>query len=433
MGLSSFVFESRRARVKASLPEGTVAIVAAHAEVTRSRDSDYPFRQSSDFWYLTGFLEPDAVLILRQDTPDCLVVRPNDPEAEVWTGRRLGPERVHSRLGIPEAYPLTELDTVLDKALSTAVRVDYPFDCIRSTRLVEAAFQRVRGQKRKQQLLSHRADLSVILHAHRQLKSPEEIDLMRRAGEISAKGHVAAMQQVQPGMTEDQLASIVEHTFRMEGSPSLAYQTIVGGGDNACILHYIDRTDRLRSGDLVLIDAGCEWHGYAGDITRTFPINGQFTGAQRALYDVVLAAQSAALADVRPGLSIRAYHETAVRVLTQGLLDLKILKGSLVEALDTKAYLPYYMHGTGHLLGLDVHDVGVYEQQGEPITLQPGMVVTVEPGLYLSKTSQAPARYRGIGIRIEDDVVVTETGHEVLTDAVPKDPEAIESLMRDHR
>lgn len=431
MGLPPFVFESRRERIKASLPEGAVAIVAAHAEVTRSRDSEYPFRQSSDFWYLTGFLEPDAVLILRPGAPDCLVVRPNDPDAEVWTGRRLGPERVHSRLGIAEAHPLTALDSVLDAALSAAVRVDYPFDCVRSSRLVEAAFQRVRGQKRKQHLLTHRADLGVTLHSHRQFKSSEEIDLMRRAGEISAKGHVAAMQQVQPGMTEDQLASIVEHTFRMEGAPSLAYQTIVGGGDNACILHYVDRADRLRSGDLVLIDAGCEWFGYAGDITRTFPVNGQFTGAQRDLYNVVLAAQRAALDDVRPGLSIRAYHETAVRVLTQGLLDLKILKGSLAEALETKAYLPYYMHGTGHLLGLDVHDVGAYEQDGEPIRLQAGMVITVEPGLYLSQNSSAPARYRGIGIRIEDDVVVTETGHEVLTHAVPKDPEAIETLMKD--
>ena len=431
MLLPPFVFENRRDRVKASLPDGAVAIVAAHAEVVRSRDSDYPFRQSSDFWYLTGFTEPDAVLILQHGVPDRLVVRPNDPAAEVWTGRRLGPERVRSRLGIPDAHPLNALDALMDEALANADRVEYPFDCIRSTRLAEAAFQRVRGQGRKRQLLSHRVDLGLTLHRHRQVKSPEEIDLMRKAGQISARGHLAAMRQVEPGMTEDQLASIVEHSFRMDGSPSVAYQTIVGGGENACILHYVDRYDRLRSGDLVLIDAGCEWGGYAGDITRTFPVNGQFSGAQRELYNIVLAAQTAALADVRPGLSIRAYHETAIRVLTQGLLDLKILTGTLADAIETKAYLPYYMHGTGHLLGLDVHDVGFYEDNGSPIALQPGMVVTVEPGLYISQHSDAPARYSGIGIRIEDDVVVTTTGHEVLSGDVPKDPDAIEVLMKD--
>ena len=431
MMLPLYLYESRRKRLKQALPDGACAIVAAHPEVIRSRDSEYPFRQSSDFWYLTGFNEPDAVLILRHGAPDCLVVRPNDPDAEVWTGRRLGPDRVASRLGIPDARSLVDLDTVLDEALSDATRVDYPFDCTRTTQVVEQAFQRLRSHGRKRQLLSHRVDLGITLHGHRQIKSPEELDCMRKAGAVSAKGHLAAMRGVEPGMTEDQLASIVEHTFRMEGSPSLAYQTIVGGGENACILHYVDRMDRLRSGDLVLIDAGCEWGGYAGDITRTFPVNGSFSDAQRALYEVVLEAQLAAIADVRPGLSIRAYHGTALRVLTQGLLDLKILKGSLEEALETRAYLPYYMHGTGHLLGLDVHDVGLYETEGQPIALQPGMVVTVEPGLYISQRSEAPARFRGIGIRIEDDVVVTAQGHEILTSGVPKRVDEIEAIMRD--
>jgi Xaa-Pro aminopeptidase len=231
-------------------------------------------------------------------------------------------------------------------------------------------------------------------------------------------------------MTEDQLASVVEHQFRMDGSPSIAYQTIVGGGDNACILHYVDRTDRLRSGDLVLIDAGCEVFGYAGDITRTFPVNGSFTNAQAELYDLVLSAQSEAIAQMVVGKSIKLFHETAVRRLTEGLIELNIIEGPLELALEDKRYLPYYMHGTGHFLGLDVHDVGAYEHEGQPVELAEGMVITCEPGLYISLSSDAPARYRGIGIRIEDDVLITGHGPEVLTAKVPKERAEIEALMR---
>lgn len=428
--LGLHVYEERRRRLRASLPDNALAIVAAAHEVIRNRDAEYPFRQSSDFWYLTGFTEPDAVLVMAPNQPDRLFVRPRDPNQEVWTGRRLGPERVHAHLGIDEGYPLDALPGQLAELLADVSWLEYPFACPFSTQVVDTALKARASRARRQDLLSHRVDLSRHLHQSRMIKSREEVDLMREAGAISARGHIAAMEQCAPGMTEDQLASIVEHTFRMQGSPAVAYQTIVGGGDNACILHYIDRSDRLVSGDLVLIDAGCEVEGYAGDITRTFPVNGQFTTPQAELYEVVLAAQTEALNEMRVGKTIKCFHQAALRTLTQGLIDLKIIKGSLEEALETKQYLPYYMHGTGHFLGLDVHDVGAYEEQKEPITLTAGMVITCEPGLYVSKRSDAPARYRGTGIRIEDDVLITAKGPEVLTGLVPKERDQIEALMR---
>jgi Xaa-Pro aminopeptidase len=428
--LGLHVYEERRRRLRASLPDNALAIVAAAHEVIRNRDAEYPFRQSSDFWYLTGFTEPDAVLVMAPNQPDRLFVRPRDPNQEVWTGRRLGPERVHGHLGIDEGHPLDVLPAQLAELLADVSWLEYPFACPFSTQVVDTALKARASRSRRQDLLSHRVDLSRHLHQSRMIKSREEVDLMREAGAISARGHIAAMEQCVPGMTEDQLASIVEHTFRMQGSPAVAYQTIVGGGDNACILHYVDRSDRLVSGDLVLIDAGCEVEGYAGDITRTFPVNGQFTTPQAELYDVVLAAQTEALNEMRVGKTIKCFHQAALRSLTQGLIDLKIIQGSLEEALETKQYLPYYMHGTGHFLGLDVHDVGAYEEQKEPITLSAGMVITCEPGLYVSKRSNAPARYRGIGIRIEDDVLITAKSPEVLTSLVPKERDQIEALMR---
>lgn len=428
--LGLHVYEERRRRLRASLPDNALAIVAAAHEVIRNRDAEYPFRQSSDFWYLTGFTEPDAVLVMAPNQPDRLFVRPRDPNQEVWTGRRLGPERVNAHLGIDEGYPLDALPGQLAELLADVSWLEYPFACPFSTQVVDTALKARASRSRRHDLLSHRVDLSRHLHQSRMIKSREEVDLMRDAGAISARGHIAAMEQCAPGMTEDQLASIVEHTFRMQGSPAVAYQTIVGGGDNACILHYIDRSDRLVSGDLVLIDAGCEVEGYAGDITRTFPVNGQFTTPQAELYDLVLAAQTEALNEMRVGKTIKCFHQAALRTLTQGLIDLKIIKGSLEEALETKQYLPYYMHGTGHFLGLDVHDVGAYEEQKEPITLTAGMVITCEPGLYVSKRSDAPARYRGTGIRIEDDVLITAKGPEVLTGLVPKERDQIEALMR---
>lgn len=427
---SLHVYEERRSRLKALMPEKSLAIISAAHEVIRNRDAEYPFRQSSDFWYLTGFTEPDAVLVIGPSQPDRLFVRPKNPDQEVWTGRRLGPEHVKTHLGVDEGFPIEALDTELGRLLADVAWVEYPFYCQKSSEIVDRALKAKGIKSRRHDLLSHRVDLSRHLHQARLIKSPEEVDAMRKAGRISALGHVAAMQACEPGMTEDQLASVVEHCFRMEGSPAVAYQTIVGGGDNACILHYIDRSDRLHSGDLVLIDAGCEIQGYAGDITRTFPVNGSFTGAQAELYDLVLSAQAEAIQAMAVGKSIKLFHEAAIRRLTEGLIELKIILGPLEAALDDKRYLPYYMHGTGHFLGLDVHDVGAYEDDDQPVELAEGMVITCEPGLYISKLSGAPARYRGTGIRIEDDVLITKRGPDILTSQVPKERADIEALMR---
>ena len=427
---SLHVYEERRNRLKALMPEKSLAIISAAHEVIRNRDAEYPFRQSSDFWYLTGFTEPDAVLVIGPGQADRLFVRPKNPDQEVWTGRRLGPEHVKTRLGIDEGFPIEALDSELGRLLADVAWVEYPFYCQRSSEIVDRAIEAKGIKSRRQDLLSHRVDLSRHLHQARLIKSGEEVDLMREAGRISALGHVAAMQACKPGMTEDQLASVVEHCFRMEGSPAVAYQTIVGGGDNACILHYIDRSDQLHSGDLVLIDAGCEIQGYAGDITRTFPVNGSFTNAQAELYEVVLSAQAEAIQSMVVGKSIKRFHEAALRRLTEGLIELKIIEGPIEAALEDKRYLPYYMHGTGHFLGLDVHDVGAYENDGQPIELNEGMVITCEPGLYISQLSDAPARYRGIGIRIEDDVLITKRGPDILTSQVPKERADIEALMR---
>ena len=424
------VYQDRRDRLKGMMPKNSLAIISAAHESIRNRDAEYPFRQSSDFWYLTGFTEPDAVLIIGPEHPDRLFVRSKNPDQEVWTGRRLGPEHVTTGLGIDEGYPIDELDSELTTFLADITWVEYPFYCNDSAKIVDRAVKAKETKSKRKDRLSHRADLSRFLHQERLFKAKEEIDVMREAGRISALGHVAAMQACQPGMTEDQLGSIVEHTFRMEGSPAVAYQTIVGGGDNACILHYTDRTTTLNSGDLVLIDAGCELQGYAGDITRTFPVNGSFTEAQAELYDLVLSAQADAIDAMVVGKSIKSFHEAALMRLTEGLIDLKIIKGPLEEAIAEKRYAPYYMHGTGHFLGLDVHDVGMYEIDAKPIELSEGMVITCEPGLYLDKRSDVPSRYRGIGIRIEDDVLITQQGPEIFTKGVPKERSEIEVLMR---
>ena len=425
------VYQTRRDRLKAQLPDGAMAVIAAAEEVIRNRDAEYPFRQSSDFLYLTGFNEPDAVLVIRPNAPERLFVRPRDPDREVWTGRRLGPERVQKSLGIAEASPLDALPTDMQAMLDETTWLEYPFDCKVTSALIEKCLADRKSHGRRQELLSHRVDLSRRLHQARMIKGPEEIQAMQTAGRISAAGHVDAMRMCRPGLTEDQLASVVEHRFRMEGSPSVAYQTIVGGGENACILHYIDRQDPLHDGDLVLIDAGCEIEGYAGDITRTFPVNGRFSGPQAEIYDLVLQAQADALAEMCVGRSIRLYHQTAVRTLTEGLIALGFIQGPLEDALEEKRFHPFYMHGTGHLLGLDVHDVGRYENDGEPVLLEDGMVLTCEPGLYLSQRLSIPEQFQGIGVRIEDDILITADGPQVLTGDVPKSRDEIEALMRD--
>lgn len=427
-------FAERRARLLAAMPANSVAVIPAAQEQIRNGDAHYPFRQNSDFYYLTGLNEPDAVLVLAKTDSNCshLWLRPRDPLLEIWNGRRLGPEGAVSRLGIEKADALAELDAGILPYLDGRTQLYYPLAADDAfDKRVLGWLNQLRGRVRAgstapQQL----ADVRDLLHPLRQLKSAPEIAQMRFAAQVSAEAHVKAMQACQPGRFEYQLEAELHYHFGRNGCRFPAYGSIVAGGANACILHYTENDATLNDGELVLIDAGAEFEQYAADITRTFPVNGRFSPAQRQLYELVLAAQQAAFEQVRPGNRFEDYHLAAVRVLAQGLKDLGWLQGSLEQILEQGSYRRYYMHRTGHWLGMDVHDVGPYRDQTGSLPLQPGMVVTVEPGLYVAADDlQVPAEFRGIGIRIEDDLLVTETGHDNLTAAVPSSIAAIEALM----
>jgi Xaa-Pro aminopeptidase len=427
----------RRELVRAVGPDA-VLLVPAAAEVTRNRDVHYPFRQSSDFAWLTGFPEPDAIAVIapkRKEGELVLFCRPRDPEREVWDGFRSGTEGAVEQFGAAEAFPLAELDDKLPELLGDRRTLYYPLGLDDELDLKVMRWLRaVRGKARA----GVRAPTELItsdriLHERRLIKSKAELNTMRQAARISAAAHRRLMQTCRPGLTERQLETTFLHACAEQGGRFQAYPPIVGGGANACVLHYVDNADTLCDGDLVLIDAGCELHGYASDITRTFPVNGRFSDAQRTLYELVLAAQRAAIAEVRPGNRWSAPHKAALKVLTRGLVELGLLEGSVKDVpalIKEEKYKPFYMHRTGHWLGMDVHDVGDYKQDGKWRTLEPGMVLTVEPGLYVAPDAEAPERFRGIGIRIEDDVAVTADGHEVLSADVPKDPNEIEALMR---
>ncbi|RMF19814.1 MAG: Xaa-Pro aminopeptidase [Gammaproteobacteria bacterium] len=413
----------------------SIAILPAGSLKTRSRDTEYVFRQDSDFWYLTGFNEPEAVLVLvpgREHGETVLFCREKDPEFERWNGTLLGPEAATDVLGVDDAFPIKDMDDILPGLIEGKSRVYYTlgqseaFDK-RLMGWVNHIRSKVRSGARPPGefiVLSH------LIHELRLFKSAAELKVMRQAAEIAARAHCRAMQAVKPGMKEYQLEAEILHEFARSGAREAAYTSIVGGGVNACILHYIDNRDTLKDGDLVLIDAGCELDMYASDITRTFPVNGRYSPEQKALYEVVLAAQEAAIAEVRPGNHWNHPHEASTRVLSQGLIDLGILDMSLDEALDKEAYKPWFMHRTGHWIGIDVHDVGDYKVGGAWRLLEPGMVLTVEPGLYIDADDErVDPKWRGIGIRIEDDVAVTPGGHEILTAGVPKSVADIEALM----
>ena len=412
-----------------------VAIIPSAPVRNRTHDLDFEYRQDSDFYYLMGFKEPEAVLLLAPDHPEhqvVLFVRPRDPERETWDGRRAGTEGAVRDHGADAAYPIDQIDQILPHYLSNQSSLYYRFG-------KDAAFdERVMGwlgsvrAKTRQGVSapSTMVDPSDLLHESRLIKEPAEIDLMRKSASIAAEAHTRAMQTARPGMLEYELQAELEYVFRKRGAMGPAYGTIVGGGNNGCILHYVENDAPLKDGDLVLIDAGAELDFYASDITRTFPVNGRFTPAQRAVYEVVLKAELEAIAQVQPGRSYQGVHETAVRVLTEGLVQLGILQGEVDDLIASEAYRRFYMHKTSHWLGIDVHDVGRYKIDGEWRMLEPGMVLTVEPGLYIADGSEGvDPQYWGIGIRIEDDVLVTATGHEVLTHEVPKAIEAIERLM----
>jgi Xaa-Pro aminopeptidase len=435
--LKAAEYKRRRRVLAQALGRDGAAILPAAREVIRNRDVHYPFRQSSDFSYLTGFPEPDAVAVLapgRKEGELVLFCRPRDPQREQWDGPRVGVDGAVAEYGADQAYPLGELDARMPGLIDGRDRLYFPvgtdpgFDA-----RVLGWVNQVRAQARTGASAPDTfVAIESLLHEQRLRKSAAEVKLMRRAARISGEAHIHLMRVCRPGRRESDLESEFLHQCASQGARWQAYQPIVGGGANACVLHYVANDAPLADGDLVLIDAGCELEGYASDITRTFPVNGRFSPAQRALYELVLEAQAAAIAKARPGNRWNEPHEAALRVLTKGLIRLGILSGKPGKLIKEEAYKPYYMHRTGHWLGMDVHDVGPYKRDGQWRTLEPGMVLTVEPGLYMPATDAVPEPYRLIGIRIEDDVLITEDGNEVLSAAAPKDPEAIEALMASH-
>ncbi len=431
-------FNDRRRRLMERMAPDSIAILPAAPERVRNRDVLHPFRQDSDFYYLTGFDEPEAVLALipgREHGESVLFCKERNPEKELWDGFLAGPEGAIETFGLDDAFPISDIDDILPGMIEGRSRVYYPLgkDHNFDTKVmdwVKVIRSKVRsGAHPPGEFVA----LEHLLHDLRLYKSAAEIKVMAKAGEISCEAHKRAMKRARRGGHEYNLEAELIHTFMDNGARSTAYPSIVGSGQNACILHYIENSAPLREGDLVLIDAGCELECYASDITRTFPVSGKFSDEQRALYEVVLAAQYAAIEEVRPGNHWDHPHQAALKVLTQGLIDLGLLKGTTVEqAIEEQAFKPFFMHRTGHWLGLDVHDVGDYKVGDAWRQLEPGMALTVEPGLYVAPdNTDVDEKWRGIGIRIEDDVVVTREGCRVLTDTAPKTISEIEALMAD--
>ncbi|GGD24288.1 Xaa-Pro aminopeptidase [Franconibacter pulveris 1160] len=427
-------FLRRRQALLAKMAPASAALIFAAPETTRSADSEYPYRQNSDFWYFTGFNEPEAVLVLikSDDTHNHSVLfnRVRDKTAEIWFGRRLGQEAAPEKLAVDRALAFDEINEQLYQLLNgldVVYHAQGQYDW--ADNIVFAALEKLRrGSRQNLVAPATLTDWRPWVHEMRLFKSPEEIEILRRAGEISALAHTRAMQVCRPGMFEYQLEGEIHHEFNRHGARFPSYNTIVGGGENGCILHYTENESELRDGDLVLIDAGCEYQGYAGDITRTFPVNGKFTPAQRAIYDIVLESLETSLRLFRPGTSIQEVTGEVTRIMVSGLVKLDILKGEVDQLIADNAHRAFFMHGLSHWLGLDVHDVGHYGPDRSR-TLEPGMVLTVEPGLYIAPDADVPPEYRGIGIRIEDDILITENGNENLTHSVVKSADDIEALM----
>ncbi len=415
-------FGERRTRVFTQMQPNSALLLFSEIEKRRNNDCTYPFRQDSYFWYLTGFNEPNAALLLlktEQAEKAIIFLRPRDPLLETWNGRRLGVERAPQQLNVNEAYSIEELATVLPKILKNLTALYYvPEIHTWGDKLVtESAVN-----------FSEILDWQPMLSEMRLIKSPNEIRLMQQAGQITALGHIKAMQTTRPNRFEYEIESDILHEFNRHCARFPSYNSIVAGGNNACILHYTENDCPLNDGDLVLIDAGCEFAMYAGDITRTFPVNGKFSQPQREIYDLVLKAQKRAIELLVPGNSIKQANDEVIRIKTQGLVDLGILKGDVDTLIEQQAYRQFYMHGLGHWLGLDVHDVGSYGQDKQRI-LEIGMVITVEPGIYISEDADVPEQYKGIGVRIEDNLLMTEYGNKILTAAAPKEIADIENLM----
>lgn len=425
-------YSTRRQQLIDKLGDG-VAIVPTAPERVRNRDSHHPYRFDSYFWYLSGFSEPEAVIVLVGGTTprSILFCREKNAEKEVWDGFRHGPEAACSAFGFDEAHSISELESKLPELIANRQTLWHSLghDADWDTKIT-AALNAVRAQSRAgKRAPGEIRDLRGLIDVMRLTKDAHEMAIMRRAADIASAGHVRAMRACRSGMAEYELEAELTYEFRKRGADGHAYTPIVASGANGCILHYIENDKLLAEHSLVLIDAGCEVGGYASDISRTFPVSGRFSAAQKDVYEIVLAAQAAAIAAVRPGAAFSAYHDAALRVLVQGIIDLKLVAGTVDSVIESEAYKPWYMHRTGHWLGLDVHDAGEYKDGEDWLKLVPGMALTVEPGLYIRPGADVPAHFHGIGIRIEDDVFVTNEGCDVYTTA-PKTVAEIEEVMR---
>ena len=427
-------YRDRRAKLLEAL-RGAAAVIPSARILPRNADTDFPFRQNSDFFYLTGFDEPDAILVLAPEHPEhhsVLFLRKLDRAKEIWNGKRLGVERAVERLGVDAAFPIDEFADRLPEYLRGTQSLQYALGADEAAdRTIHQAIATARSRTRN----GGRAPLSIadpgtILHEMRSIKSDDEIATLRRAAAITRAGHVAAMRATRPGLFEYELRAIMEFEYVRSGAQGVAYESIVASGDNATILHYVTNRDRLEPGALLLVDSGCELDFYASDVTRTWAVDGRFTAEQRAIYDVVLAAQEAACAQVAPGVPRNVFHDVAIRTIVAGLIELNLLSGGVDENVESERYRDYYMHGTGHWLGLDVHDAGRYRDDADkPIAFATGMVTTVEPGIYVHRDLDCDERFKGIGVRIEDDLLVTADGHENRTAAIPKRVDELEALV----
>ncbi|WP_342804991.1 Xaa-Pro aminopeptidase [Alteromonas sp. M12] len=426
----------RRQILRERMLPNSIAVIPAANMVTRSNDTEFPFRQDSDFHYLSGFPEADAYLVISNsplmgDVFSALFCLPKDELAEIWQGRRIGAEAAPADYEVDIAHPLDDILVGLTSYLNGHENLYFarghhgPSDALMDEVLVNLR----NAPKQSKIAPSCEFDIRILLHEMRLFKSDFEISIMRQAAEISCDAHIAAMKFSEVGKNEFHLEATIHHHFAMHGAKSPAYSTIVGSGDNGCILHYTENNCELQDNTLVLIDAGAELQGYAADITRTFPVNGRFSEPQKALYQLVLDAQLASFALFKPGSTFKAASDKAIEVLTRGLIELGLLSGDLEDNIEQQNYRQFFMHGLGHWLGLDVHDVGNYKVAGADREFEPGMVMTVEPGLYVSETAEVDPKWKGIGIRIEDNIVITEDGYEVLTDKVPKTIADIENLM----
>lgn len=420
------------------MDENSIAIIPAAHEATRSYDTEYKFRQDSDFMYLTGFPEPDAVAVIdnRAKKPYTLFVRPRDLEMETWFGRREGVNGAVKNYKADRAFPIEKFEGELGKLLDGHDKLYYRFGV--DEKLDQQILKYLSNQRQRRLKTPYPphtiVDPTILIHEMRLHKTPKEVEFMQKAATISAEAHILAMKRARPGMNEFQIESLIEAYMRDKGASGVAYNSIIGSGENATILHYVENNATLKDGDMLLIDAGAEYNGYAADITRTFPVNGKFTKAQREIYDVVLDVQLQCIEATKTGNTVLKRQEYSIELLTEGMKKLGLLKGKTKDLIKKKSYIKYYMHGVGHYLGLDVHDAGRYftdqtAKNSRPFV--PGMVLTVEPGLYVPPNDKsAPAKYRGIGVRIEDDVLVTEEGNLNLTAKVPKDADEIEALMQ---